>query len=251
MPRHLKLSVLLCLVSSTPAMALSVQLGAGADATLYQDPAGALASGQGTGLFAGTTSQTSNAIRRGLVRFDVTSAVPAGSTITSATLILNQSAANTTDRTVSLHHVLASWGEGASNASAGGGGGGAPAQPGDATWIHRSFNSDLWTNVGGDFNGSPLASAVVGGPGLYAWSGAAFTAEVQAILDGSVSNFGWLLLGVEGVSGSSKRFSTREESSASLRPVLAIEYTPVPTPASAAPALLSALLVMRRRRPER
>jgi hypothetical protein len=227
------------------ARAIGVAIPAAADNTLYEDPTGALSNGMGTAMFAGTTSQISNAIRRGLVRFDIAAAVPAGSTITSATLRLHHASSNLADRTITLHHVLAPWGEGASNAISGNGGGGAPSQAGDATWLHRTFHTDFWVVAGGDFDPSPVASTVVGGIGSYAWSGPGFVDEVQAILDGSISNFGWLLLGVEGTAGTTKRFATREEPNAALRPSLVIEY--IPAPSSAMVLVLAARLTRRRR----
>lgn len=232
------------------AGAAVVSVPASQDNTLYESPTGALSNGAGTGMFAGRTSQTSNSVRRGLIRFDVAAAVPVGSIITGATLTLHQSSANDDVRTVSLHIVNQQWGEGASNATTGNGGGGAPAQPGDATWLHRSFNTVFWASFGGSFSPMPSAAAPVGGNGAYAWSSAQLAADVQAFLDDPSANFGWLLLGDESASGTSKRFSTREEPDESLRPMLTVEYI-VPSPASialAAPMIFSA---SRRRRAAR
>ena len=47
-----------------------------------------------------------------------------------------------------MRRALADWGEGTSF----GLGAGSPATPGDATWLHTFYNTDLWTNAGGDFS---------------------------------------------------------------------------------------------------
>ena len=70
----------------------------------------------------------------------------------------------------------------------------------------------------------------------YTWSTARMAAEVQGWVNGSATNFGWLLLGDETVTGtdaSSKReFASREHANAAWRPTLTIEYAPVPEPAA-------------------
>src|SRR5438105_14155986 len=62
-----------------------------ADNTLYEDASGNLSNGAGTHFYVGNTNQTVAAdARRGLLRFDL-SAIPAGSTIHTATLTLRVS----------------------------------------------------------------------------------------------------------------------------------------------------------------
>jgi len=141
------LGVVVSAALAPTALAVNTTLTPSQDNTLYQDPSGLLSNGSGVSFFAGTTSSR-QAVRRGLVQFD-TSSIPAGATITSATLTLFMSQTISGPVNVSLHTVLASWGEGASNAVSGGGGSGAPSAPGDATWIHRHFSTDTWTNPGG------------------------------------------------------------------------------------------------------
>lgn len=225
------------------ASAITIDLPAVGDNTLYEDTAGALSNGAGSAMFAGNNS--ADLVRRALVRFDVAGAIPAGSTITAATLSLFQSGANAAVQQVEVHRVLAGWGEGASVAPSGGGGGTAPSS-GDATWIHREFNSLAWATPGGDF--SPAASAVtgVGGIGAVSWMSAALTADVQAMLDAPLSDFGWILLGNESVASSAKRFATREEAQVSERPVLRVEYV-VPSPGPMAIVAVAFTAGMRRR----
>ncbi len=228
MKRRLLL-LLFCL--SHFAWAQTVVLNPSQDNTLYEDPTGALSNGSGTAIFAGNTNNGEK--RRALLQFDLSS-IPANATITSATLTLsmNQSIAGAT--TMNLHKVSASWGEGSSIAS-GQQGGGANSQPGDATWLHRSFSTTLWTTPGGDFSATSSANTSVGGNGNYNWTSAQLAADVQGWLSTPATNFGWILLGNEGLTPSAKRFVSREGASAS-RPKLTISYT-VPCQAPAIPAL--------------
>ncbi len=244
---HLLLGSMLLMLAAVPALAVTVHVPSSRDNTLYEDPNGGLSNGAGTGLFAGRSSQSQNSIRRGLVFFDVASMVPAGSIITGATLTLFQASTNTADQSVGLHRLFESWGEGTSNATSGNGGSGTAATIGDATWLHRTFSTTLWSIPGGFFDGSASASTTVGGNGFYSWSSAALAADAQSFLDNGATNSGWLLRGNEQSSGTSKRFATREEPIAMNRPVLTLEYV-VPGPATAAIGLALALGTNRRRR---
>ena len=213
------------------ALAETAVLSAAADNTLYESATGAFSNGAGPTMFAGRTSQAIDSRRRGLIVFDVAGAIPAGATITSAILTLSMSQSSTGDRTVALHRASASWGEGASDAGPSGGAG-APASANDATWLHRFWDSVFWTSPGGDFAATSSASALIGGVGIYSWSSAQMTADTQAWLAAPAANFGWLLLGDESGSGSSKRFDTREHPDPAKRPVFTIEYSPPPNATS-------------------
>jgi hypothetical protein len=235
------------LVAPTLATADVAQLGSSRDNTLYQDPEGHLSNGAGTGMFAGRSASASNSIRRVLAFFDIAASIPAGATITSATLTLSNSAANTSDTSISLHRVTEDWGEGTSVAGMGGGGG-AAATAGDSTWLFRSFPGSPWATPGGSFVPGASSAAVVGGPGSYSWSGSGLVADIQAFLDAPATNFGWILLGDESASSTTRRFATREESDVNLRPMLSVEYTPVPAPGGVAVIAMLAGLGIRRRR---
>jgi hypothetical protein len=220
-----------------------VTVGASADNTLYEDPAGAISNGAGAHLFAGMTG--AGLRRRGLIAFDVAGTVPAGASIDGVTLTLHASQGSLGSPVVGLHRALASWGEGASDAPDMEGQG-APAAPGDATWIHRMFDTTMWTTPGGDFDALASATIAVDGPGFWTWTSRGMVDDVQAWLDAPAADFGWLLRGDESMPVTSRRFDSRENGEASFRPALEITYTPLPAPGGL--ALLLAGLVTRRAR---
>jgi len=175
------------------AGAATVTLTTVKDNTLYESATGSLSNGAGSYFFAGKTRN--GLIRRGVIAFDVAGNIPAGSTVTGVVLTLNVSKTkNNTAETVELRRLLASWGEGTSNAL-NEEGEGAPATPGDATWIHRFYNTTLWASAGGDFAGAASAAASVAGTGSYVWSSAPMVSDVQAWLNNPAGNFGWIVLG--------------------------------------------------------
>jgi hypothetical protein len=204
------------------------------DTTLYEDATGSLSNGAGDYLFAGVTDRTFRLIRRALVAFDVASAIPPGSRITGASLTLHASRTISGRQPVTLHRVLADWGESRSSAT-GGEGQGASAAADDATWIHTFFDTDRWQSAGGDFDSTPRATASVDGTGFYTWgSNEDMIDDVQHWLDTPESNFGWIVIGNEDDSATAKRFDSRENS-ASVRPQLEVDFdppaaSPIPTP---------------------
>lgn len=213
--------------------ALTKMITAAKDNTLYESDTGSLSNGSGQHIFAGVTDEgTGNLIRRGLLAFDVHSSLPAEATVLSATLELNMSRGMNGDKQVSLHTVEKDWGEGASNAE-GQEGAGASALNGDATWLHTYYDTSTWNTAGGDFKTVDSASTVVGGVGRYNWSSKQLAADVQDWLEGSASNFGWLLMGDESGGASAKRFDSRENPEADNRPKLIVRYIP-PSPKYAA-----------------
>lgn len=150
-------------------------------------------------------------LRRALMAFDLSS-IPAGTPVASASLSLfaNLSSGNSPGPgSMTLRRVTAQWGEGTSLPS-GAGGQGAPATTGDATWLSRIFNTDAWTNPGGDFSGTDTASTVVDSEGDYAWSSAQLTADAQAWVDSPSTNQGWILIGDESTDFTAKRFGSKD-----------------------------------------
>lgn len=215
-------------VPHVPTDVLTATLGSSADNTLYEDPNGSLSNGAGQYFFAGRTNQASNSIRRGLIRFDVSSSLPPTATIVGATLQLAMSQTAAGPQPIELRRVTASWGEGSSNAITMGGGGGAPATPNDATWLHRFYSSTLWTTPGGDFVSTASATMTVGSDGAYSWSAPGMISDVQMWLDAPATNEGWLVLGNELTAGTTKRFDTKENSDPNARPSLVITYLLLP-----------------------
>lgn len=244
--RSLALATTLALTAAAQADVL--QTGAAQDNTLFQHSAGAVSNGEGSAIFAGRTAQSVDSIRRGLIAFDLSS-IPAGSTIQSVSLNLYMTQSTGGTSSVTLHRVLASWGEGISSSGNGGagGGGGAPSEAGDATWIHRFYDTTNWTTPGGDFTAAASASSSVGGIGQYAWSSAGLVADVQNWVNNG-GNFGWLIKGNEGQASSAKRFASREDTSDPIwQPKLTVTYS-VPTPGAVGMIALSGLAALRRRR---
>lgn len=221
------LALTLSLTFAGLAPADSVTVGAAKDNTLYQEQFGSLSNGAGQHLFAGMTNQ--EAIRRGLIAFDIAGSIPAGARIDSVMLTLNMSRTIVGDVPVGLHPVLADWGEAGSEAFGEEGFGG-PAETGDATWIHTFYDTQYWTNDGGDFDPTASATIMVGSAnGTYTWgSTAQLVADVQGWLDDPSTNFGWLLLADESTFPTAKRFDTRENDNPAVRPMLTIEFTPCP-----------------------
>lgn len=195
------------------------------DNTLYEDSAGAISNGAGQHFFVGRTP--TGVLRRGLLRFDVVPAIPPGRPVFEVTLRLNMSRTGVGPTTIGLHRALASWGEGTSDA-AGEEGSGAPATPGDATWLHRFYDTDFWTTTGGDFVAQPSATLTVGAEGVYTWmSTNELVADVQGWLGDPASNFGWVLLADE-TTASTKRFDSRQNPVATVRPELMVAFAPPP-----------------------
>ncbi|HEX5445037.1 MAG TPA: DNRLRE domain-containing protein [Pirellulales bacterium] len=235
-------AVLLAILSFAPrALGGQVILTPAKDNTLIQrsDPGSQLSNGQGD-IFVGRTNQDGQgtatiSIRRGLVQFDVAGNIPAGATITSATLTMVDVMGLNGDRTVELHRVLADWGEGASFQN---GGMGAASQAPDASWLYNFYNTSSWTTPGGDFSNAVSASTTLydaSAPGPIFPSGSSFSwssatdpqmiADVQDWLDSPASNFGWLLRGDESAGKTIKRLAGGESATP---PVLVINFVPEP-----------------------
>ena len=178
-------------------------------------------------------------LRRGLIAFDLTS-IPANATITGATLsmYLSKSGPSSAAVNISLSKALRDWGEGASNAGSPGGDG-APAQAGDATWLHTFYNTSFWTTPGGDFSPTISATTPVGAENTtHLWGGSGLLADVQAWVSDPASNFGWVIRANEIDAASAQRLDSREH--ATHPPQLTITYqvpcvTPTPTPTPETP----------------
>jgi len=197
------------------------------DNTLYESPTGHLSNGAGVSMFVGRTNIGLN--RRAVLNFDVAGAIPAGATITSASLTLQLTQTTVPTQNIDMHRLIVDWGEGTSVAP-GAGGQGAPSTPGDATWIHTFYNGSFWNNSGGDFLPIITASQTTGDVGSYTWTSTQLIADVQDMLNSPGANFGWILIGDETFGGAADRFATREDAFAGFRPTLTINFTTVPEP---------------------
>jgi hypothetical protein len=217
----------LCAVSFTEPVvcAEEVTIVADRDNTLYETSDGSRSNGAGILFFAGRSGPSSGfQLKRGLLRFDVAGALPAGAEVQS--VVLNLKLFNSGPATVSsltaLHRVLGDWGEGTSN----GLGSGGPSTAGDATWLHRFYPTVFWDTPGGDY--APLVSAatLVGDSGFFAWgSTPEMVADVQFWQDQPESNFGWAVVGDEGGQRTAKGFATHEIEDDPSLPRLTIVYT--------------------------
>ena len=202
------------------------------DTSLYEDVNGRLGNGAGQYLFVGRTwdqNGIDKLLRRALVKFDL-GAVPTGSTINSASfgITIDQVPPAASSFIISLHTVTDNWGEGASNAP-GPEGRGTTAQVGDATWLHRFYDSELWNAPGGDFAPGAVASAPISSApqSVTFASSPQLVAAVQAWVDDPASNHGWILLGDEVVTQNARRILSRENAGPG-NPLLTIEFTPPP-----------------------
>ena len=163
--------------------------------------------------------------RRGMIAFDIAAGLPAGATVTRVSLTLNMSRTIAEDIDIRLHRILADWQEGAGQGF-GNEGAGETAVPGDVTWGQRVFDSVDWSAPGGDLFPVASATTTVGGIGTYTWESSQMINDVQRWLDDPDANFGWVILGDETRSRTTKRFDTKDNEKEANRPVLIVEYRP-------------------------
>ena len=215
-------SALLCPLG----LAQSVTLTATQDTTIFESTTEGLSNGSGVRAVWGTNALGNT--RRYLAQFDVASAIPAGSTITNATFrvsVLGVAQASTFNNTQHLHRVTQAWGEGGSN-SGFPGGMAVDSQPGDASWLHTVYPGGFWTNLGGDFVGTPSGIYAFNSFGPFLMSGPGVIADVQIWLDNPSLNFGWLLKDAGEANSTAYLIASREDSFPASVPMLIIDYTP-------------------------
>ncbi len=216
------LVVLLLALALGTVGADTLVLEAARDATLIEDPDGALANGAGPAIYAGRTNQQERSIRRGLLFFDVASALPRPALIESVTLSLTLVPSNPGSTDIRVVRVLSDWGEGASYSE---GGRGAPSEPGDATWLHTFYDQEFWEYAGGQFVGRESGRLNVEGPGSYALQGSIhLLQDVRLWAMAPGRNFGWMLIGDEARRGTVQAFASREHQDPGARPILTVTY---------------------------
>jgi len=221
------------LVFETKSDAAAITLTPVADATLIEY----IPSNSMGGVDYFTAGTTQNGPRnRGLLQFDVASAIPRGSKITSASLgvtVTKQSGEKPAAMYCGLHRMLRSWGEG-TNLPTVGPGLGSPAADGDATWLCSFSYTNEWAAPGGLENTDYIATAssnqTIDNVGGFSFD-ASFdiVADVQLWLDHPELNFGWMLRSEdESVRFSSRHFASREYADPFSVPQLNIEFLPPP-----------------------
>ena len=203
------------------------------------------------GVFVGSNNGSPAPSIRGLIQFDLSSAVPSGVTITGATLTMYlEMANNATARTIDLHPLKVAWGEG----TAGAGmlsGAGFTAGAGDATWTENMHGTSTWP-AGGDFVSGVSASTSVSGTTAgtpFTWTSATLLSDVKGWYTSPSSNHGWeLISNGEGIAQSVKTFYSKEFATAALHPVLSITYVPEPATVGLLSFALPLCLSYRRRK---
>jgi hypothetical protein len=235
-----------------------VTIPASQDATLFGASAANNNSSSGPGMFVGSDGMSRP--KRGLIEFNIPAFVPAGATITSASLslVLGQVAgSDTTPRTIGLFDVTLNWAGGTNGTTGfpgpgfGGTGQGFAPNLGDATWNFSKFDTTSWNTPGGggDFVSTESAATVVSQDlnTPYVWgSTAQMVSDVQGWLDGTLPNFGWLLKNdSEGSPTTFRAFYTSEgaieQSVPQFAPLLTVDFVkgaPVPEPSTWAMLLL-------------
>jgi hypothetical protein len=253
------------------AGAATVSLPAVKDNTLLRydpaDPNTALNSNGSGDFFSAGRTFARDEIRRGLVQFDLSS-LSTNSQLVPGSVhlrlrVIGIPSRDTTPRpfwVVGLTGLAGPWGEGASvaNIAVSGSGSGAPAQPGDATWFHTSYDANIhdmtsfvsggtgyWTQQGAIGNTAIADPAAVFGPAagisgstqdFVDFTSASMENDVSQWLADPAKNFGWIIVSDEGVTGSnasSKRdFASREHANAAFRPVLLFDVVSVPEPSA-------------------
>ncbi|MEM7070014.1 MAG: DUF4347 domain-containing protein, partial [Pseudomonadota bacterium] len=139
-----------------------------------------------------------------ILQFDLSS-IPAGSTVTNATLTLTSSD-NDGVNEISVYRLLESWDEGAGGSD-------------EANWNDR-VSGTSWTTAGGHVAAGAVATLNSGGAsGAHAWN---ITSLVQDWVDGTFNNLGLMLASSE-ASSNEVDYSSREGASP---PQLNITYTP-------------------------
>lgn len=197
------------------------------DTTIYEE--GDLSNGGGEHIFSGDAGGTAQgATRRALIAFDVAS-VPSDATIIAASLQLYLSKTIAPTYLHGLHRLTADWGEGIQDATQEEGKG-TPAVEGDATWTSRLHPDTPWDTPGGDFLPVSSATAEVSRTiGDFAvWTGETMVEDIKAWVEGETPNYGWILIGREGIERTAKRFYSSENTEAEpgQKPRLQITWIP-------------------------
>lgn len=187
---------------------------------------------------AGTTQVGTR--NHGLLRFDLTTAVPRGSRIVAAELsleVVGKPADGFAAEVFQLRRMRRAWGEGNKRSPD-------PEHPGfgshaelsEATWLKPGLGEpNLWNEPGGlegtDYAAESSSEQTIYGlpdsPYLFA-STPRLVADVQGWLDRPEENFGWMLRPRdESIRFTARRFGAREDENQA--PLLTLEFVPPPS----------------------
>ena len=220
-----------CATDPCLGVPITVVIEPSRDNTMYDEGPGTLSNGAGEFFFAGMMDTFAK--RRALIGFDFTPHIPAGAVISSATLTLRKTFGGSSAHDAYLHRLEKDWGEGASDAP-GDEDAGAPAEAGDATWLHNLYPNEFWTNPGGDYDSVASASAYVAFEAFWSWSSPGMVDDIQSWVDDPGQNFGWILIGKEtGDIITRKRYVSREGADVQYRPQLEVVFFVPPDPPNA------------------
>lgn len=151
---------------------------------------------------------------RGLIQFDLSS-IPANAVISSAKLylVLDSDVDTAGARTIDIHRVTRTWGEGTKSNDT--------ATTGESSW-NSSAVPTTWTAAGGDYDATPDGSASVNGTGSCEFTITDLVKEWRA----GTANYGILIKDhTTGTTSTRKRFETSDSTTAGNRPNLEITYT--------------------------
>ena len=242
--RSLLSCVTLILATPFAVVGETVRIYVAKDTTIYsdRDESGEVtnhSNGVGEGLYAGKNGR--GFIRRALLQFAVEGILPKEATIKEATRILHGAGGNVSEDELSLHRLAGDWGESGTSSGDGegkhdgsgdqsreigssGGGGGAPATPGDATWTFRFYDEEKWDEEGGDFMANASATKILATLQRCTIASEGLAKDVRFWIENPDRNYGWILRGNEGKSGTAKVFESAQSSNEERRPVLLIVY---------------------------
>lgn len=165
-------------------------------------------------------SGVAGSAQKGLIRYPGLSVIPVSALVSSAILRLRcESESNATDIGVAVHRALTEWFEGGKAGTA------PDAGENASTWNLRNANGSVaWAGGAGGGAGSDYAttatdSETITGAGVdFEWD---VTADVQAFVNGTATNWGWWLVAT---GNSLKRFASSDNATAANRPELVIDY---------------------------
>ncbi len=230
----MKTSLLLftTLVLAGPLLAESIEIPPNSDTTIDQaEPVGNF--GRETAL---RVRNAPGSETRALLRFNIGTSVPPGSTITSVSLNLAPAdgASSSGPARLALYRVARVWNEGRGSVAAG-----IASEAHEASWSRRLHPVAIWIRPGGargiDFVSGASGSVDLGtGVPVVFPSTKRLVSDVQDWLDRPFSNEGWIVVAGSNSDPAGLVFGSRED--AARAPKLTIEFTPP----SADPATASA-----------